>query len=244
LEVVRDGHRWRLNPSDYVQEDFFWLGTRDMWDLNHAGKFVRNGSVLFDVGANFGYYSVMLADALKRNCKVHAFEPFPPNFERLSTNVQLNGLQDVIRTHQVALSDNGGVGRMTTRLDNLGSASLNSSLERAHQVPLTTLDSFCRENDISTIDFMKIDVEGHEEHVLDGGMQTLRRLTPALLIELDPPRLERAGTSVTRIVDRLRQLNYQLYVARRETLQPLAVLPTGDDLVNAFCLQERHLAFA
>src|SRR5262245_1187917 len=84
LEVVRDGHRWLLNPSDFVQADFFWLGERDTWDVWHA-KRLFDGAIMMDIGANFGHYSITLAEAASRNCVVHAFEPFPQNAARLRT---------------------------------------------------------------------------------------------------------------------------------------------------------------
>src|SRR5687767_8104684 len=105
LRVVRDGHEWLLNPSDFVQTEFFWLGSREAWDVFHAKTLVRPGCMIFDVGANFGHYAITLAGATGRDCVVHAFEPFPPNTERLRTNVGLNRLDRIVHIHPMALSD-------------------------------------------------------------------------------------------------------------------------------------------
>lgn len=234
LRVVRDGHQWLLNPSDFVQTEFFWLGFREAWDVFHAKALVRPGCTIFDVGANFGHYAITLAGATGRNCVVHAFEPFPPNTERLRTNVGLNHLDQIVHIHPMALSDSITSRTMTTRADNSGAAHLNENGEGC-PVKVTTLDSFCVEQGIARLDFMKIDVEGQEEHMLRGGAETIRKFEPVIQIELDPPKLLRAGSSVDRLVSLLADLRYDLLVPERTTLVPLRDLPRGPDYINVFC---------
>lgn len=242
LEVVRDGHRWLLNPSDYVQSEFFWLSSRDAWEIFHLKKLLKPGYVIFDVGANFGHYAITLADALQRDCKVYAFEPFPPNLERLRTNVRLNALENTIQVHAIGLADSVGSGHMTTRADNSGAATLAGGANGGFRVELTTLDSFCAQHRIEKLDFIKIDIEGYEEKLFLGGVRTIRRFAPLILIELDPPKLMRAGSSVDRVVAQLNDFEYELRVAQRDHLVPLGVLPRGQDYINVFCLQRTHEA--
>jgi FkbM family methyltransferase len=234
LRVVRDGHQWLLNPSDFVQTEFFWLGSREAWDVFHAKALVRPGCTIFDVGANFGHYAITLAGATGRTCVVHAFEPFPPNTERLRTNVGLNHLDQIVHIHQMALSDSITSRTMTTRADNSGAAHLNEDGEGC-LVEVTTLDSFCVEQGIARLDFMKIDVEGQEEKLLRGGGETIRKFGPVIQIELDPPKLLRAGSSVDRLVSLLADLRYDLLVPERTKLVPLRELPRGPDYINVFC---------
>ena len=77
LEVERIRLKWQLNPSDYTQSEFFWLGANEYWDSFHIKKLLRKGSVIFDNGANFGYYAIALCNALGRNCKVLPLSPIP-----------------------------------------------------------------------------------------------------------------------------------------------------------------------
>jgi FkbM family methyltransferase len=237
LMVIRDGHKWILNPSDYVQSDLFWLGIREPWDVFHAKQFVRPGCVIFDVGANFGHYSITLGGKLLNNGAIHAFEPFPPNVERLKINIALNQLENTVRVHKVALSDGDGSGFMTVRDDNSGSATLAATGKvSGHEVRMTTLDSFCSNFGLERLDLIKIDVEGHEERLLRGGLKTLAHFRPVLLIELDPPKLLRAGTSVERLASLINELGYTLHVASHKFLIPLNTLPKGDNILNAFAL--------
>lgn len=235
LSVVRDGHQWLLNPSDFVQTEFFWLGSREAWDVFHAKTLVSPGCVILDVGANFGHYAITLAETARRECVVHAFEPFPPNIRRLRTNIELNHLHQIVHIHPTALSDTITSRTMRTRADNSGAAHLSEDSEGC-AVNVTTLDSFCKQQKITRLDFMKIDVEGEEERLLRGGVEAIGKFKPVMQVEFDPPKLLRSGSSVDKLASLLADLRYALVVPQRTTLVPLRELPRGDDYVNVFCL--------
>lgn len=234
LKVMRDGLQWELNPSDHMQAGLFWLGAQDHWDIYHIKKLLKPGDVIFDVGANFGYYSIILSSALHKQCVVHAFEPNPPTTLRLLRNIELNNLADVITVHHIGLSDTEGTGQMIERVDNSGAATIDTTRQEGNAV-LTTLDNFCGVHKIDRIDFMKIDIEGFEERFLHGGSSSLRRLKPTILIELNPLTLARENSSVDRIAELLGQLGYKLHASQRRKLLPLRRLPQGDEIINAFC---------
>jgi len=232
FQVTRGGLAWQLNPSDFVQADLFWYGHKDYWETHHLRKLLRRGSVVFDIGANIGYYAITLAATLGSECRVYAFEPFPPTYERLLTHITLNSFTEIISAHRLALSDRERVAHMRIRVgSNSGSARLDTAGER---IPTTTLDIFCSRHRIERLDFVKIDAEGHEEFVLAGGAQTIRQYRPLILLELDPPLLSDAGSSVERVVSLLRSHGYSLHAARRDVLVPMETLPAGRVVVNAF----------
>lgn len=233
LEVTRDGLRWVLNPSDYVQAPLFWLGSHDYWDVYHVEKLLRPGDVIFDVGANYGYYSIALATRLQKACEVHAFEPNLPAYQQLVKHIEMNNLTDVITTHRVALSDAEGTGSMVGRPDNSGAASVQPG---EGDIVLTTLDAFTQAKGINRIDFMKIDIEGFEERLLRGGGDTISRFNPIIFIEIQPTTLLREGSSVERVVEMLQGFGYRLLQATKDKLLPLRRLPIGAELVNAFCV--------
>ena len=234
LEVERGGLRWVLNPADHMQSGLFWLDEQDRWELYHIRKMLEPGALIFDVGANFGYYSIMLASALGGRCQVHAFEPNEKTCLRLERNIELNSLGKSVFAHRVGLSDTQGQGKMVERADNSGAAWIEMNGEG--DADLTTLDAFCDERSIDRLDFIKVDIEGFEERMLLGGSQTLQRHQPPLLVELNPSTLVRQNSSAERIAELLRSLGYALYEAQREKLAPLERLPQGEEFINAFCL--------
>jgi FkbM family methyltransferase len=234
LQVTRDGLEWLLNPSDYAQSEFFWLGAYEYWERYHFGRLLRPGDVVFDIGANFGYYSIAACAVLKGNCLVHAFEPNPALYARLVKNVELNDFAGRIRAYATALSDTCGLGHLNIKPSHSGIAKLVQSSGGA-TVSLTTLDDFCRANGIEKVDFLKIDVEGLEERVLRGTERTMSSLRPLLLIELHPTALAEEHSSVQAVAALLQKHGYDIYTARRHKLLALRELPTAPHPVKVFC---------
>jgi FkbM family methyltransferase len=145
------------------------------------------GIVAFDVGANAGLVTRRL---LKRFIRVYAFEPNPQSFRLLST-IKTRRLS----AYNIALSD--FVGELDMEIREMPSLSgqyvrPSKSLDiygwgksiKTVKVPCTTIDAFCAQNDVSIVDFIKIDVEGFEDSVIRGAMSTIRRCKPLLYIEI------------------------------------------------------------
>ena len=235
LPVERQGLRWVLNPSDYPHRELFWLGESDRWDLLHSRRFVKPGAVIFDVGANFGYYGLMLAEGLGRDCDVHAFEPTEETFARLTRHVAMNRME-CVHAHRLALSDAPGTASMQGRDGNSGAAFVDPG---GGEVRVTTLDAFVAEQGIRRLDFVKIDVEGFEERVLRGADRALRELRPTLLLEIQPMTLERASSSVPQLVELLTARGYALWRSQKERLVPLEAGEIQDSLVNGFAIPAR-----
>lgn len=240
LQVERGGLRWLLNPSDYMHRSLFWLGTHDRWDTFHIKRLLPEGAVFCDIGANFGYYSLTIGGFLEGHGHVFAFEPHPTNRGRLERNIALNHLQDSITIVAKALSDTPGNAYMTNRRDNSGAAHI---AERGDaEIDVSTLDSMVDALGLQRLDFVKIDVEGFEAHVLRGAERSLRRFRPNMLIELLPEQLERAGSTIQTIVSLLNDYKYELYSPDRGRMVPLKTLPIGSELINAFCLPIERVA--
>jgi len=236
FEVERGGLHWRLNPADFPHASLFWLGRLDYWDVEHLRRRVAPGSVVFDVGANFGYYGLTLARHLNKQCRVYSFEPEPANFARLTYHVEANGMSGVVLPKRLGLADQAGFATLSQRPGNSGSANLDLTDDPAG-VSLTTLDDFVASERLDRLDLMKVDVEGFEERVIRGGRETLARFHPLIFIELEPARLALKGSSVPAVVDLLTQAGYRLFVSRRHRLEPLRELPLRHgDQVNAFAM--------
>lgn len=142
----------------------------------HPDFVVQSGWTVFDVGANIGVFTVLLA---KQGAKVFSFEPNPDSCSRLSRNVATNNLSDRVRVFPTALGDKHGTGKLC--VINGGTtggmiAPLNGNSASGVEVPIATLDEVASSLSPSTIDLMKIDAEGSEVAILRGGEQTLDRV--------------------------------------------------------------------
>ena len=169
--------RWRARS--YFWKEYDETGE---WELQALPAYVPRGRMAIDVGGNIGVYSYHLGRLAR---EVVTFEPNPVFVDRL----RRAGLSR--RLEQVALSDRTGTAELRIPLwqgeacAGMGSleaqAVPGSVLADTVQVPVRRLDDY----GFRDVGFIKIDVEGHEESVLKGGLQTLERERPALLIEIE-----------------------------------------------------------
>lgn len=172
---------------------------------------VEPGMVVFDVGANLGFYTLLLADRVGPQGRVHAFEPDPLSCEILQrraagrANIEIN---------QTAVGDHEGTITLYTnrsnRADNRVHPSLGVETAEAVDVPLTTLDAYCAARGIEKIDAVKMDIQGAEVAALEGFRKTIDRLKPRwMLIEFSPEHLRGAGSSPEAFWGILGELGYE-----------------------------------
>jgi FkbM family methyltransferase len=155
---------------------------------------ISPGMVVFDVGANIGFYTTLFADLVGPTGRVHSFEPDPLSFGILKRRMERRGN---VKATQEAVGDYSGSITLycnrSNRADNRVHASLGEETAETVEVPLTTLDDYCAA--IHRIDAVKMDIQGAEVAALRGFRQTLARTAPRwLLIEFSPEHLCAAGS--------------------------------------------------
>jgi FkbM family methyltransferase len=147
------------------------------------------GGVGIDIGAHKGAYSFWMARAVGRGGRVLAFEPQETLARTTAHALRALRLRQVELVH-AAVSDRCGPAKINVR----SRSSHGASMEEMHtglgpveerEVDLITVDEAVRRRGLTRVDFVKIDVEGHEMAVLRGAADTLRRLGPAVLVELE-----------------------------------------------------------
>lgn len=144
----------------------------------------KKSPTILDVGANFGWYGLVLS-RFSPTAKVHFFEANPSISTLIGNTIQLNGLRGRAFVINSAVSDQSGIElRLHVPQALKGSASLhafNSSIGETmgevstSDVQTISIDDYCANHAISEVDFIKIDVEGHEAHVLRGAQNVLNR---------------------------------------------------------------------
>jgi FkbM family methyltransferase len=145
-----------------------------------AFPFIENFRHAVDVGAHCGLWSRVLSHCFTR---VSAFEPLPVNRECFVMNVHSDG----VRLHDCALGDKDEM--VTIEIPSECSGWSFVSAQGSLQASMRTLDSFAFE----ILDFLKLDCEGYEYFVLEGGASTIRRLRPTIVVEQKPGNAERYG---------------------------------------------------
>ena len=205
--------KYRLIPGRWyawfhARRNLRW-GERELAYLPHLVDPDRGA---IDVGANKGVYSYFLA----RLCpSVVAFEPNPKLIPVLRRCVASN-----VRVEPVALSNHRGEVEMRLPRTARGVSNQLGTLRRTESFPdyvtinvqAARLDDYHFDN----IGFMKIDVEGHELEVLEGGRETIARCRPTLLLELEQKHL---GYPVTRAIAAVEAYGYEGYVLAADGLK-------------------------
>ncbi|NLT84365.1 FkbM family methyltransferase [Coprothermobacter proteolyticus] len=178
--------RIRRNAKHVYQVDEFTIeGTAD----ELVGTFVvqqyrydsivepKLGDIVFDIGAYVGDTALWFSKAVGPQGKVYAFEPEPSNFAKLKANLERNKVTNVIPL-QLALSENEGEMQVA-------SGGISSTITQAGtgiSVKVTTIDKVVEPNKLPRVDFMKMDVEGHELKVLEGAHETIKTSKPSLAL--------------------------------------------------------------
>jgi FkbM family methyltransferase len=172
-----------------------------------------------DAGANIGLWTVPLARHLAPlGGHVVAVEPIPANAARLRENLSLNGLDAVVDVHEVAVSDRAGTAALSLREDFRGGAATGNaaividdgtdSAFRTIVVPTVPLDTLLAT--ATRVDFVKADLEGHEDRFLAGAADTLGRCRPVIVCEWNRVYYTRRGVDPTAAVsDLLDSLDYR-----------------------------------
>lgn len=138
----------------------YWLKA-----FNPVGYEIREGDVVVDIGAEFGIFSVFAATNA-RNVKVYSYEPHPQNFESLTENVRINGLQANIYSFKLAVAGQHGIGKLYIDARDPSSHSLTRQLEDWVPVDFVTLQEVFESNKIERCDLLKLNCEGAEYQIL------------------------------------------------------------------------------
>jgi FkbM family methyltransferase len=143
-----------------------------------------NRVVFFDIGAQFGKYTVALAHRFKKyanKLKIYSFEPDPECFQLLQSNIRLNKLTN-IKAVRSALSDKAGIQKFYYYKPQRMIVSFRT--DQIIQIRTTTLDTFVKK--ISNLNkselYIKLDVEGHEMKALKGAKNTINKATNSFLM--------------------------------------------------------------
>ena len=145
------------------------------------------GGNFLDVGANIGYFSCLFGKLAATTGKVVSIEPEPQNRQLLETNLRLNGLTNVT-VHHCAVGAQDGTARLGIyKAANRGRHSFVDleSCKEFIDVPVRRLDDLLKDSGVNRWSLMKIDVEGFEPFVFQGGTETLAR-TESLALEFAP----------------------------------------------------------
>lgn len=163
-----------------------------MWEPETTTLFqriIRADDVVFDIGANFGYYSLLAATLIKPEpgeTSLHMFEANPELVPLLEKSISVNGMDNYTKLNNVAVAEKKGKAKLNVARRLWGGSTIHTVKERreyqdikdvfdrSYEVEMITIDDYCKQNKIDRVTFMKIDVEGVEDRVYVGMRETVK----------------------------------------------------------------------
>ena len=235
---LRTGKLMRVDPTDYLQALIYYFGTFESHCMFQLKKLVKEGDVVVDIGANIGFYSIVLSDLVGEAGKVISFEPESRNYRKLLENLELNNISNVY-AHRLGLGEREETKRIHRPPGgNLGSYTISDNklgidLSVRQEIEVTTLDRVAQKLGLDRLDFVKMDIEGYEAKAIEGMTHCLKKFRPILQLEINSVALRKFGTEPTHLVSRLRDLNYRGYIVSGRKMIEIG---NGREIIFEECL--------
>jgi FkbM family methyltransferase len=214
--------------ATHLLTDGYW----EMWLTQFMARTIKEGMLVLDVGANFGYYSVLMADLVGPEGKLIAFEPNPYVARSAEASLSINGFRDRGTVIQAAVSDQSGsvmlhVPRTEPKNAMIVPEGYASPDGDIIPVPAVTLDEVCRDQKVG---FIKIDAEGGEYNIFKGMQTILKRDRPRMILEFNANRAH-AGPLLQMVLGAYSNLKYLGFDGDVHDVTPERVMSenVGDD---------------
>lgn len=223
IKSKRDGITYKLDLSEGIDLSIFIMGSyqRHIFD-NHFCS-IPEDAIIFDIGANMGCMTLQFAKTATVG-HVFAFEPTDFAYKKLLNNIDLNPeLKPRITPVKQFASDKSMI---APRPFAMASWKTDSFTSKGHPVhggverdtglaPSITIDEFCESNEITRVDLIKIDTEGHELPVLKGAVNILKKQQPVIIFETGRYLMDEQGVHFMEYLVLLETLGYRLYSLQR-----------------------------
>jgi FkbM family methyltransferase len=230
------GLYFRASLMSHVDVSLIREGAFEPETIQLFASVLSPGMTVFDLGANVGLYTLWAAHRVGPTGQVHSFEPTPDVAQALKKNISLNGFGQVM-VNEAAVSDAPGKTYLSFLQDDPGENTIlrGNEANPGVWVPTLTLDEYVAQRGVSSVDVMKIDIEGAEQMALQGGRTFLSaENAPMLFMEANDKTLAFSGSSLKELLDLLGELGYSFY--NIETCQ----LNNGDPWINGIALKPSH----
>jgi FkbM family methyltransferase len=205
-----------LDLADYWGTAAMYHDSYSLVLVDNMKRYLRQGDVFLDVGANIGYMSAIGAGLVGHSGQVHSFEPIPKYFSRLSKLRKLNPQYSITVNACAAGAEKSTAQAYVT--DEVGQNTLLSEYAHAGaikdevSVPVIRLDDYLEERKVKSVKLIKIDTEGYEFPVLLGMQRFFERTDerPVIICEIGPRAYPLLGYKMEDLSRYMTQFGYEI----------------------------------
>jgi FkbM family methyltransferase len=176
------GKKWRVGAGG----DGFWLGSYEFYKQKALQREMKAGDVVYDIGSNAGFYTLLASVMVGDSGHVYSFEPAPDNVRELRKHMELNRIDNCTVLPVAVSSTDGEAFFDTTSSDRcIGRIVASGNL----RVPMVALDGLIARKEIRPPNLMKIDIEGAELDFLHGASETIQTFRPVIFLATHGPEI-------------------------------------------------------
>lgn len=215
------GFRFTADLADWLGQYVYLTGAYEPPTSDIFFKIIKPGDTVIDIGANVGYFSLLSAKLTGEKGKVYALEPILSVRENLISNILLNDYNNIRVIPKAASATAARLTIYEGPEGHKGVSSLRplSTASRELTIEAIALDDLIEE--MGTVNFIKIDVEGAEMRALLGMKKIINKDHPSFIIEFTDSYLKSFGDSASQMAEWLNTHGYQLYRIEEEGLLQL-----------------------
>lgn len=222
-------------PNSLNQITPYILREQEEWfedEFQFVNKYIQLGMRVIDIGANYGVYSLLIANNIGKSGHLWSFEPTTATMLALQKSIKENSLNNITAI-QTALSNRTGTATLSIGTDAVFN-SINSLTEGpVEEVPVSTINQCAENYKWEKIDFIKLDAEGEEENIINGGLEFFKKESPLIMFEI-----KHGSTVNNNLVNKFRECDYNTYrlIPGLNILVPFSISENIDNFqLNLFC---------
>jgi FkbM family methyltransferase len=217
MPPAQGGWRFCCDLRDSIAREVCFTGQYEPQETALVQAILKPGMTFVDVGANWGYFTMLAAHHVEKKGRVICLEPDPRLFTVLKENISVNHL-DQVTALPIAAGSRSGWLTLAGYDESGGNFGLSrvvnqsSGSDQTFQVAAQTLDEVFRQESLEVVDLVKMDIEGAESQALLGMQQSLaNQRVHRLLLELHPAQLAGQGQSAADLIERIRDFGYRIW---------------------------------
>ena len=189
--VEVNGYKLEVMTNDHygTSSELLMFKSHEPVSTKLISKLLKKGMTCLDIGGNIGYYVLLENKILNGEGKIIAIEPSPDNFKQLMRNLELQKTK-IVDAYNLAAGNKDGNLKFLIYEDASNSCMIIPEGQESRwpgqiiEVPVRKMDNFLEKLGVTKIEFIRMDVEGYEKHVLEGLKNTMKKSKPVIYVEV------------------------------------------------------------